>query len=306
MKQIGIMDKADIRSLTVFIRVAQARSFTGASLALGISVTAVSHTVRQLEQELQARLFNRSTRSVSLTEAGDRLLQRVAPLLDDLQVALGEVSSVARGSMGSLKLNLPPSAAELVIKPIMREFLLAYPEIRLELAVDNSLVDIVDKGYDAGIRYDNVLADGMVTVPLITDIRFAVVASPAYVAANGKPKHPDALLEHACINYQSAHTGGVYRWEFERGREKFRVAVKGRVASNDNDLLLQAAIDGFGYAYLRERTVLPYVQSGQLVQVLDGWVPSTGLYLYYFDRSGMPQKLRAFIDFLRQHLQREG
>jgi DNA-binding transcriptional LysR family regulator len=162
----------------------------------------------------------------------------------------------------------------------------------------------VDRGFDAGIRYDNVLADGMVTVPVVTGIRFAVVAAPEYIASHGKPRHPRELLAHACINYRSADTSALYRWEFEKGREKFRVAVNGRIATNDNDLLLQSALDGFGFAYLRESIVAPHIERGTLVSVLDGWVPATALYLYYFHRSGMPRKLRVFIDFLREHLPR--
>jgi DNA-binding transcriptional LysR family regulator len=301
------MNHADFQSLTVFMRVAQSQSFTGAAHAMGISVSAASHTVRQMEQQLGARLFNRTTRSVSLTEAGQTFLQRIAPLMEELQLAMGDVGSASIQSMGTLRLNVPPTAVDLVLKPLLRDFLNAYPEIQVDVAVDNSLVDIVSKGFDAGIRYQAVLAEDMVVVPLINRMRFCVVASPAYIAARGTPAHPRELLEHDCLNYRSADTGALYRWEFENAADaagdKMHIAVRGRVSTNDTDLLLQAAVDGFGFAYLLHRSVEPFVQRGELVRVLDGWVPSEGLYLYYYNRSGMPKKLRVFIDFVQAALQ---
>jgi DNA-binding transcriptional LysR family regulator len=303
------MNHADFQSLTVFMRVAQSQSFTGAAHAMGISVSAASHTVRQMEQQLGARLFNRTTRSVSLTEAGQTFLQRIAPLMEELQLAMGDVGSASIQSMGTLRLNVPPTAVGLILKPLLRDFLNTYPEIQVDIAVDNSLVDIVSKGFDAGIRYQAVLAEDMVVVPLINRMRFCVVASPAYIASRGTPMHPRDLLEHDCVNYRSADTGALYRWEFEQSgnvdgvaAEKMRIAVKGRVSTNDTDLLLQAALDGFGFAYLMRRNVEPFVQRGELVRVLDGWVPSEGLYLYYYNRSGMPKKLRVFIDFVQAAL----
>jgi DNA-binding transcriptional LysR family regulator len=296
------MDKAGIHALTVFLSVAQARSFTAAAHASGISVSAASYVVRQLETSLGARLFNRTTRSVSLTEAGQTLLLRATPLIEALQLALGDVANTSRQSMGTLKLNIPSSACDLVIKPLLKGFLDTYPEVNLHVAVDNNLVDIVGKGFDAGIRYDNVLADDMVVVPLLTAIPFCVVASPGYIAARGKPRHPRDLLERDCINYRSPDSGALYRWEFAKGAQALRVAVKGRLASNDQDLLMRAALDGFGYAYLQERSAQAHIDAGRLVRVLRGWVPSAGLYLYYYHRQGMPKKLRVLIDYLRAAL----
>lgn len=297
------MNGSDLASLSVVARVAQERSFTAAADALGVSISSVSYTVRQVEQRVGTRLFNRTTRSVSLTEAGSELLARVLPLMQELDSALGNIGRNAAETTGTLRLNIPPTAVALVITPILKEFLLAYPGIHIDVISDNGLVDIVNRGYDAGIRYGNVLAQDMVAIPLVTGMRFCVVAAPAYLKDKQKPRHPKDLLEHECINYRSPATDALYRWEFEKAGRKLRIAVNGRVATNDNDLLLSAALDGLGFAYLRYRTAEPYLKKGKLVQVLDGWVPVEGLYLYYYNPAGMPPKLRAFIDFARSRLQ---
>jgi DNA-binding transcriptional LysR family regulator len=299
---IGSTNHSDLQALGVFARVAHEQSFTAAALALGISVTAASYTVRKIEQRLGARLLNRTTRSVSLTEAGATFLARITPLMQELELAMGDVARSSSESMGTLRLNVPPSAIPLVIKPLLGAFLAAYPDVKLEIGADNSLVDIVSKGYDAGIRYDNVLKEDMVAVPMITDMRFCVIASPSYLEGKPRPRHPRDLLGHECVNYRSADTGALYRWEFQKGSEKLRISVSGRVATNDNDLLLQAAVDGLGFAYLQYRNAEPYIKTGELITVLDAWVPKTGLYLYYYHRSGMPKKLRVFIDFVKRFL----
>mgnify|MGYP000318103987 CR=1 FL=1 len=296
------MDSAGLQSLTVFLRVAQARSFSAAAQNLGLSTSGVSYTIRQLETALGGRLFNRTTRSVSLTEAGESLLNQITPLMEDLQLALGKVSRASMESMGTLRLNVPSAASDYIIRPMLKRFLTTYPDINIEVAVDNSLVDIASQGFDAGIRYDNILTDDMVAVPLITNMRFAVVASPGYLARHGTPQHPQDLLGHACVNYRSAQSGALYRWEFEQGEEKMRVAVNGRVATNDPELICKAALDGFGFAYLHEEQVAGAFERGELVRVLTDWMPSTGLYLYYYSRKDMPKKLRVFIDFARAFL----
>ncbi len=294
------MNHQDLSALSVLFRVAKEQSFTSAARALGISVSSVSYTVRQTELRLGTKLFNRTTRSVSLTEAGSAFLNRVAPLMEQLELAIGDVSRVASETMGTLRLNVPTSAIELVITPILKDFLIAYPEIKVDIMTDNSLVDIVSKRYDAGIRYDNVLTQDMVAIPLVTDMRFCVVASPGYLNGKIKPRHPKDLLQHECTNYRSADTDALYRWEFQKAGEKMHIAVSGRVATNDNAILLQAALDGFGFSYLQYRNAEPYVKAGKLVSVLDSWIPRESLYLYYYNPSGMPKKLRVFIDFVKQ------
>jgi DNA-binding transcriptional LysR family regulator len=293
---------SDFSALSLFARVAEEQSFSGAAQALGISNSSASYTIRRLEKQLGAKLFNRTTRSVSLTEAGHAFLTKIQPLLEQLDLAFNEVGRASGGTMGTLRLNVLRSAIALVIAPVLKDFLAAYPEIRIDVISDNSLVDIASKGYDAGIRYDNVMAQDMVAIPIVTDMRFCVVASPDYLRGKALPVHPRDLIRHACINYRSAETKAVYRWAFQNGEEKISVAVTGRVATNDNDLLLQAALDGLGFAYLQYRLAEPHVNAGRLVSVLDGWVPPGALYLYYYNPNGMPRKLRVFIDFVRERL----
>ncbi|MBK5413210.1 LysR substrate-binding domain-containing protein [Pseudomonas sp. TH31] len=165
--------------------------------------------------------------------------------------------------------------------------------------MDNSLIDIVTQGFDAGIRYDDVLAQDMVVVPILADMRFVVVASPEYLECRTLVQHPQDLLQHECLNYRSAASGALPRWDFEKDGKHTRIAVKGRLATNDSDLLLRAALDGFGFAYLSHAPIAQHLDSGELVSVLEDWVPTSTLYLYYFERNNTPKKLRAFIDFLK-------
>jgi DNA-binding transcriptional LysR family regulator len=296
------MNSSDLSHLSLFVHVAQEQSFTAAAQALGMSNSAASYVIRQLEKQVGTKLFNRTTRSVSLTEAGHAFLIRVQPLLEQLNLAFSEIGRASSDMAGTLRLNVPPSAISLVISPILREFLAAYPDINIDVMAENSLVDIASKGYDAGIRYDNVLTQDMVAIPLVTNMRFCIVASPAYLEGRTIPAHPRELLGHECTNYRSADTNALYRWEFQKGEERIRIAVAGRIATNDNDLLLQSALDGFGFSYLQHRTAAPHIQAGRLVSALDDWVPRTALYLYYYNPGGMPRKLRAFIDFARARL----
>jgi DNA-binding transcriptional LysR family regulator len=296
------MNSSDFSALSLFAVVAREQSFTAAAQALGISNSAASYTIRRLEQQLGTKLFNRTTRSVSLTEAGSAFLTRIQPLMEQLELAFSDVGRASSETMGTLRLNVPPSAISLIISPILKDFLSAYPEIKIDVMSENSLVDIVSKGYDAGIRYDNVLAQDMVAIPLVTGMRFCIVASPDYLEGKTLPAHPRDLLKHECINYRSADTKALYRWEFRKGDENIRIAVTGRIATNDNDLLLQSAVDGLGFAYLQYRSAERYLNTGRLVNVLDDWIPPEALYLYYYNPSGLPRKLRVFIDFARKHL----
>lgn len=296
------MTGSDLSALSLFARVAAEQSFTAAAQALGISNSAASYTIRRLEQQLGTKLFNRTTRSVSLTEAGSAFLTRIQPLMEQLELAFGDIGRASSETMGTLRLNVPPAAISLVIAPVLKDFLRAYPDIKIDVISDNSLVDIASKGYDAGIRYDNVLAQDMVAVPIVPDIRFCVVASPGYLDGKPLPAHPRDLLRHECVNYRSADTKALYRWEFQKGNEKLRIAVAGRIATNDNDLLLQAALDGLGFSYLQYRSAEPHLKAGRLVNVLDDWIPREALYLYYYNPGGLPRKLRVFIDFARERL----
>ncbi|RON43452.1 LysR family transcriptional regulator [Pseudomonas frederiksbergensis] len=293
------MKEPDFQQLRLFMQVAHAKSFTSAADATGLSVSTVSHAVRELEKQLGLRLLNRTTRSVNVTEAGEQLISKIAPLMEDLGLALRSASAAGDEVAGTLRLSVPSSASRLILQPLLRRFLLAHPGINLEVAVDNSLIDIVTQGFDAGIRYDDVLAQDMVVVPILLDMRFVVVASPEYLECRKIPQHPQDLLQHECLNYRSAASGALPRWEFEKDGKHTRIAVKGRLATNDSELLLRAALDGFGFAYLSHAPIAKHVDSGELVSVLEDWVPTSTLYLYYFERNNTPKKLRAFIDFLK-------
>lgn len=291
-----IVDGLD--GLGAFLHVAATRSFTKAAKASGLTPSAVSHTIRQLEAKLDVLLFNRTTRSVSLTEAGEQLYASVAPLMSGLQNAVRQVSRSASHPSGTLKLNVPRSASVLLIEPVLAAFLDAYPDICLDIVIDNGLSDIVSQGFDAGIRFGNVLEKDMHVVPVRPDLRVAVVASPAYLARHGVPLVPADLEEHDCIVFRGTTTGQLYPWDFEKNGRRSEVAVRGRVSSNDSLMVMQAALDGVGIAYLYEEYVARFLASGALVRLLREWSPSEGLYLYYFNPRGMPPKLRVFIDFL--------
>jgi len=286
--------------LAAFLQVAATRSFTAAAKATGLSPSAVSHTIRQLEAKLEVRLFNRTTRSVSLTEAGTELYERVAPLMSGLQTAVRQVSKSAHRPAGLLRLNVPRSASIVLIEPVLRDFLDAYPDISLDLVIDNGLSDIVRQGFDAGIRFGNVLEKDMHAVPVRPAMRVAIVCSPDYLARRGRPVTPDDLQEHDCMAFRGTTSGTLYPWDLEKAGERRQVHVRGRLIANDSLLMLQGALDGVGLAYLYEEYVERFVAGGHLVRVLEDWSPSEGLYLYFYNPRGMPPKLRVFIDFLME------
>lgn len=300
LKENSIIGFDGLDGLAAFIRVADARSFTAAAATLGVSPSAVSHAIRQLEARIDARLFNRTTRSVSLTEAGAELLERIVPLMSELQSAVGDASRAADRPAGVLRLNVPRTASLVLIEPLLREFLETYPEINLEVMIDGGLSDIVSQGFDAGIRFGDVLEKDMRAVPIAPELRVAIVGSPDYIARKGVPRHPNDLANHDCLNFRMVSAGTVYAWHLQKGEERIQVAVKGRFTSNDASVVLQASLDGVGLAYLFDQYVDRFLESGHLVRVLEEWSPIDGLYLYYFNRRRMPAKLRVFIDFLRE------
>lgn len=287
--------------LTVFVCVADARGFTAAAVIMGVSKSAVSHAIRQLEKRAGVRLFNRTTRSVGLTEAGEAFYRRVAPLVRELKGAFTDLAQVAAKPSGTLRLTMSRSAYVMFLEPLLRKFLDTYPEINLDIAIESRVVDIVNDGYDAGIRVNKILEQDMFTVPLGLDIRMALVASPDYIARFGVPAHPTDLMRHDCIRYNSAVTGAYERWQFSREGLDVEVDTKGRISSNDGMTMLNAALEGHGFAYFYDRYVQDHLASGRLIRVLEDWSPQRSLSLYYFNRSAMPQKLRVFIDFLKQH-----
>jgi DNA-binding transcriptional LysR family regulator len=293
------MDRRALPDLTAFALLAELRSFRRAGQALGVSASALSHRLRRMEAQLGVRLLNRSTRSVSPTEAGERLLARLSPALADIEAGLTEVAEFRERPAGRLRLNVPRSAARLAIAPRIGGFLKAYPDIRVEVVSDNSLVDIVAGGFDAGIRFDESLPAEMVAVRVGQPMRMMTVASPGYVAEHGVPQHPDDLAGHACLRMRFP-SGGLYDWELEKGDDIRRVAVNGPLIADDVDVLKEAALDGAGIAFLIEPGVVEEVRAGRLVSMLEDWCPPfPGYSIYYPSRRQVSPALRAFIDYMR-------
>lgn len=291
--------RADLFDLGTFVAVARWRSFRRAATQLGISTSAVSHAIRGLEERLGVRLLNRTTRSVLPTEAGERLLARLEPAFRDIAEGLEEVNDVRGQPSGTLRLNVPRMAARLLLAPAIAAFLRAYPRMSLEILGEERLVDIVAEGFDAGIRYTESLPKDMIAVPIGPSQRFAVVGSPEYFRRHAIPQTPDALKEQLCIRWRFSG-GGYYKWEFEKDGKAAAVAVDGPLATNDTDIMLHAALDGVGLAFLFEPQVTAQVEAGRLVRVLEDWCPDfPGFFLYYPSRRQVHPGLRAFIDMLR-------
>ena len=300
------MDRRALPDLTAFALLAELRSFRRAGQALGVSASALSHRLRRMEAQLGVRLLNRSTRSVTPTEAGERLLARLNPALADIEAGLTEVAEFRERPAGRLRLNVPRSAARLAIAPRLGGFLRAYPDIRVEVISDNSLVDIVAGGFDAGIRFEESLPAEMVAVRVGQPLRMMAVASPEYVAEHGVPEHPDDLARHACLRMRFP-SGAFYDWELERGDDIRRVAVNGPLIADDVDVLKQAAVDGVGIAFLIEPGVAEEVADGRLVVMLQDWCPPfPGYSIYYPSRRQVSPALRAFIDWMRRPPEADG
>ncbi|MCZ2495625.1 LysR family transcriptional regulator [Xylophilus sp. Kf1] len=299
---------ADLGDLTAFVAVARAGGFREAARLTGGNASSLSEAIRRLETGCGVRLLNRSTRSVATTEAGTRLLERLGPALAEVDAAMDVVNGFRDRPAGTLRLNVPVSAARLILPAIVPAFLAAYPDILLEVIAEDSFVDMLAAGCDAGIRYDERLEQDMVAVPIgPRRQRFAVAASPDYLRRAGRPEHPRDLLEHACIRGKFA-SGTVYAWEFEREGEHLKVDVKGplivRVGAA-TDLAVDAAIAGSGVLYLFEDWLRPHLDRGALVPVLEPWWPAfSGPFLYYPSRRQLPAPLRAFVDFVQAHAER--
>lgn len=299
------MRQDHLDGLITFIAVAEEKGFSAASVKLGISPSAVSQSIRALEQRLGLVLFNRTTRSVSLTEIGERYLERVQPALEQLTSASQELGREADHPAGMLRLNVPRAAYLIVLQPMLRRFLQAYPEISLEIRAENMLVDIVSQGFDAGIRFGELVEKDMVAVPVGPALQIHVIASPGYLERNGTPAHPRELLNHNCIGFRHTTSGQIERWDFARGDEVLSLQIRGRMIVNDSEILVRAALDGLGIAYMINGYIDPLIEQGQLVRLLPEWSPDfPSLHLYYPDRRRVPGKLRAMIEFLRS--EREG
>lgn len=293
----------ELGDLNAFLAVARAGGFRGGARASGGSASGLSEAVRRLETQLGVRLFNRTTRSVSPTEAGASLLARLGPALTEVEAALDVVNGFRDRPAGTLRLNVPVSAVRLVLPGIVPRFLAAYPGIRLEVIAEESFVDVLAEGCDAGIRYDERLEQDMIAVPIGPRVqRFAAAASPAYLDRHGRPEHPRDLLGHACLRGRFA-SGGMPPWEFERDGEVVRVDPTGPLLvtlGGAADLAVDAAIAGTGIVSLFEDWLRPRFESGALEPVLEPWWQSfSGPFLYYPGRRLVPAPLRAFIDFIK-------
>lgn len=294
---------ADLGDLNAFVAVARARGFRDAARTGGVSSSGLSEAVRRLEARLGTRLLNRTTRSVVPTEAGQRLLDRLGPALAEVETALDAVHGNRGRPAGTLRLNVPVSAARLVLPGIVPPFLAAYPEIRLEVIADDSFVDVLAAGCDAGIRYDERLEQDMVAVPIGPRVqRFATAAAPAYLSRHGRPQHPRDLLAHACLRGRFS-SRAVAPWEFERRGETVRVDPTGPLlvsTGTATDLAVEAAVAGLGIITLFEDWLRPHLDSGTLEPVLpDWWQQFSGPFLYYPGRRLVPAPLRAFVDFVK-------
>jgi len=296
---------ADLQDLFAFLSVAQAGGFREGARKSGASPSSLSEAVRRLEAGLGVRLLNRTTRSVAPTEAGQRLMDRLVPALGEVEAALDVVNSFRDRPAGTLRLNVPATVAKLVLPPIVTPFLKAYPDIRLEVVVEDAYVDVLAAGCDAGVRYDERLEQDMIAVPIGPRVqRFATAASPAYLDAHGRPEHPRDLLRHSCLRGQFA-SGAIPTWEFEKEGEIIRVDPSGPLLVRLGaavDLAIDAAVQGLGIVHLFDAWLEPHLSSGALEPVLMPWWQAfTGPFLYYPGRRHLPSPLRAFVDFIKTH-----
>ena len=293
MRNVGLAE------LSAFVAIAERLSFAKAATHLGLSRSSLSETIRTLEEKLGVRLFNRTTRSVALTEAGERLLARLRPTLDDFQDAVESVNAFRDKPAGQLRLTVPRPAARVVIAPIVAKFLKLYPDVMLEISVDSALTDIVRDRFDAGIRPGHRVEHDMIAVRVGEDARPTVVGSPGYLAAHSEPKVPADLQRHNCIRQRFA-SGALARWIFEKRGKSLEVSVTGTLITNDGDLSIRAALEGVGLARVPFASVESAIAAKKLVPLLQDWAPkSVGFYLYYPSRRQMPAALKALVELLK-------
>jgi DNA-binding transcriptional LysR family regulator len=294
------MVREDVNDLIAFLAVARERSFTRAAAQLGVSQSALSQTVKGLEERLGLRLLARTTRSVAPTDAGERLLKSIGPHLDGIEAGLATLTELRETPAGTVRITADEYAVRFVLWPAMRRVLSDYPDIVVELVVDYGLTDIVAERYDAGVRLGGIIAKDMIAVPIGPDMRMATVAAPSYFATRPPPRTPQDLTDHTCINLRLPTYGGLYAWEFERNGRELRVRVEGQLVFNSVPMMVEAALEGYGIAYITEAEAMPYLTSGQLVRVLDDWCePFSGYHLYYPSRRQQSPAFAVVVDALR-------
>ncbi|MCW2478010.1 LysR family transcriptional regulator [Candidatus Symbiopectobacterium sp. NZEC135] len=294
------MLKENFNDLLSFLAVARERSFTKAAAHLGVSQSALSHSVRSLEERLELRLLTRTTRSVAPTEVGEQLASRIEPHLVDIENELIALRDMRARPAGNIRITAGEHAADYVLWPILKSFLATYPDINIEITVDNALTDIVSERFDAGIRLGEQVAKDMVAVRISPEMRMAVVGSPDYLERNGVPSSPQALQQHRCINMRLPTLGGLYAWEFAHAGREMRVRVDGQLTFNSLRQRIDAACHGFGLACVPEDAVCQELKAGTLTRVLEEWcAPFPGYYLYYPTRKQHPTAFALFIDAMR-------
>ncbi len=294
------MQRGNLDDLVAFLAVARERSFTKAAAKLGVSQSALSHTIRDLEARLGVRLLTRTTRSVSPTEAGERLLGTVGPRFEEIEAELTAVSELREKPAGTIRITATDYAADTILWPKLTKFLQQYPDIKVEITIDYGLTDIVAGRFDAGVRSGEQVAKDMIAVRIGPDMRVAVVGAPAYFRTRSEPKKPQDLIAHNCINLRLPTHGGLYAWEFEKGARELKVRTEGQLIFNGTFQMLNAALAGFGLAYVPEDLAQPYIAKGRLKRVLEDWCPPySGYHLYYPSRRQSSAAFALLVDALR-------
>ncbi|HEU0133907.1 MAG TPA: LysR family transcriptional regulator [Allosphingosinicella sp.] len=302
MKQEYIIARNQLDGVEAFLRVAERRSFRAAADDLGLSPSAISQTIRALEARVGVPLLTRTTRSVGLTEAGERFLEHAHPAFAGLTAAFEAARSFGERPAGLLRLNVPRAAIPFLVEPVMEGFTAAYPDVEVEICGEDELIDLVERGFDAGIRMGDYLEADMIGIRLTPPFRLVVAGSPGYFAKHGRPAVPADLRDHRCIRSRAPSTGAIVRWHFDVAGQPLEMSVEGPLIVNDLDVAKSAALRGVGLAFLAEPLVAEHIADGRLELVLEeqaDWSP--GAYLYYPSRTQMLPKLRAFVDFIREH-----
>jgi len=295
--------RENINDLIAFLAVARERSFTRAAAKMGVSQSALSHTIRSLEARLGIRLLTRTTRAVSVTEAGERLLESIGPHFDEIDAQVEALSELRDKPAGTIRITAADYAIKYVLWPKLRRFLPKYPDIKVELILDNGLTDIVTDRFDAGVRMGEHLAKDMISARIGPDFRLSVVGAPSYFADRPSPLHPKDLVGHTCINFRLPSFGGLYAWEFEEEGREIKIRVEGQLVFNNIFDVLEATLDGFGLAYIPEEIILPHVAEGRLVRVLQEWSPYwDGYHLYYPSRRQSSPAFVALVEALRHRV----
>jgi DNA-binding transcriptional LysR family regulator len=294
------MARRSADDLIAFIEVARELSFTRAAAKLGVSPSALSHSMRGLEERLGLRLLTRTTRSVTLTAAGDRLLQSIGPRLDEIDAELAALGELRDKPAGTIRITVDEHGFNSALWPALRKLLPKYPDIKVEVAIENGLTDIVAERFDAGVRLGGMVAKDMIAMPIGPDLRMVAVAAPAYLAGRALPRKPQDLTEHVCVNLRLSTRGGIYAWEFEKRGREFRVRVDGQFMVNGIAPMLVATLDGCGVGYLPLDLVQPYLDKGKLVQLLSDWTPPfAGYHLYYPSRRQPTAAFTVLLETLR-------